>query len=215
MPDFWMERRIARFYTARGFACAILKRGFFHFSRGGGLDQIDDYLWGMVKLAKRVVGELAKNPQINPNQILSLGLSFGGIINVILCAIEPKIKAAVIACAGGNIPEILMTSRDPLVKFYYRQVLQGTRLNAEDLAEVLKKVLRSEPLVWAPFIPSDKILFVTATLDRVIHKKYSEMLREALNYPKTIYLPMGHYFSFLALPYMERRALHFFKQKLL
>ena len=214
LPDIFIERRIARFFNQRGFAVSILRRDFFSFDPRQGIEQIGLYLSSTIEQAKTMLDEILKNPKIDPLRVGSLGISFGGVINVLLSAQEARIKASVVALAGGNLPEIIATSRDPLVKNYYAAIVKGLGMKREEFISTLKEQLKEEPLRVAPKIDSQKIFMMIARLDRVVFPCYSTALWQALGKPQAIFIPLGHYFSLLALPYLNRQALAFFRQKL-
>ncbi len=213
LPDFFIERKIARFFQKRGFAAAILKRDFFEYHPRQGLEQVGAYIAGTVKLAKATLSEVLKNPAIDSRHAGSVGISFGAMINVLLAAEDPRLKACVVALGGGRIPEILTTSCDPLVKSYCRTLLDGMTLSKEALVCQLSECLQEEPLKAAPAVDPKKVLMIIAKKDKVVLPRYSSALREALKNPETIFLPLGHYTSLLALPYLNRKALAFFKKK--
>ncbi len=212
-PDIWIERKIAKFFNRRGFATAVIKRGFFVFNRRKGIEQIGNYISRSVRNTQATLDELAADDRIDAERIGSLGISFGGIVNTILMAKDTRIKAGVIALAGGNIPEIIASSRDPLLRNYCDTALFYLRMTRPEFVEKLTAVLEEEPLKFAPRVPREKVLMMSARLDRIIFPRYGEALRKALQYPETAYLPLGHYLSMLLMPYLEYRTLRFFKKR--
>ncbi len=213
--DLGIERTIAHFFSRKGFAVAILRRDFFQYHPHEGIEQVGNYLSRTVKQAKLALDELVKNPAIDATRIGSLGISFGGILSVLLTAEEPRLKACVTALAGGNIPEIIVTSKDPLLSSYCRELLQGLKLTREEFVRELKKDFKEEPLKVAEKIDPEKILMIIARFDRVVFPRYALALWNALRKPKVIFVPLGHYFTILIMAYLNRQALAFFKQKLL
>lgn len=214
LPDLWIEKGIARFFARNGFAAAVIRRDFFCFQPGQGIEQVGQYLAEAVKRARESLDTLLQRPDIHGGTVVSLGISFGGLINVLLAASEPRIKACVFALAGGNVPEIITTSRDPLVSAYRRDILKGLKLDSERFTKNLRASLREEPLDAAQAIPAEKTLMIISKLDRVVFPRYALALWEALHKPETIFLPVGHYFAILLIPYLQRKALEFFRKKL-
>ena len=53
-----------------------------------------------------------------------------------------------------------------------------------------------------------------ALFDRVIQLRYGLALRRSLGNPKTLFVPLGHYTTLLAMPFLKRRALEFFNERL-
>ncbi len=214
MPDFWIEKQLANYFRKKGYATAIVKRDFFSFTRGQGIKQIEDYLANTVDKARRTINHALKDSRIDAEKVLSLGISFGGITNVLLTAQDNRIKAGILAFAGGNIPEIIATSKEPLLKAYCGEISKGLGISHKELVRSLKENFNQEPLDVAASIPAEKILMVIAKYDHVILPKYAHALKDALGGPQTIYLPLGHYLSLLALPYLERQAHKFFQKRL-
>lgn len=214
LPDFFIEKMIAGFFAKQGMAAAVLDRGYFYFDVNQGIGQIDNYLSETVAMAQRAIKELCRHPKIDGTRIGTLGISFGGIINVLLTAQTPAIKASVIALAGGNLPEILITGKDPLLSSYRSAVLKGLHMTNEEFLRQAKNQLKQEPLKFAEAIDANKVLMINAKHDRVVMPKYSLELWKALGNPALISLPWGHYFSMIALPFLERKAFDFFQNKL-
>ncbi len=211
--DLWIERMIAHFFVRKGFAVAILRRDFFQYLPHKGIEQVGDYLSRTVEQAKLALDELVKNPAVDATRIGSLGISLGGVLSVLLAAEEPRLKACVVALAGGNIPEIIVTSKDPLLSSYCRELLRGLKLSREEFVRELKKDFKEDPLEAAKQIDPEKILMVIARFDHVVFPRYALALWEALRKPKAIFVPLGHYFTILVMAYLNRRALAFFKQR--
>jgi len=214
LPDLFFEKQMARFFTKHGFATAVVHRDFFNIEREGGLGQVDRYLEDSVGKIKKSFDELVQREDIDKNRVVSLGVSFGGMVNILFAAREPRIKAHVFALAGANIPEILTTSRDPLVRLYCHQILDVCGLGREEFVRSLKASLQNEPFESARKIEPDSVLMIIARFDHVVLPIYSKLLWEALRKPETLFLPVGHYFTILLLPYLERKALEFFRRKL-
>ena len=75
----------------------------------------------------------------------------------------------------------------------------------------MRASIRSDPLRLAPYIDRGRVLMVIARFDRSVGTRNSVRLWNALGRPAVINLPLGHYSSILALPYLHGRALLFFR----
>ncbi len=213
LPDFWIEKRMARYLASKGIAGAVLERDFFRFRPGGGVEQVNDYLEATAVSAIQLLDELLQRPDLDSSRIGTLGLSFGGMINVLLAARDPRIRAAVIALAAGNIPDLLEVSQDPLVKQYYALLRQGTGLSPDVLHRRLESTLTHDPIHAAGKIDSEKILMIIARRDRVVPFRYADALRKKMGNPETLYLPCGHYLAMLLFPWLRVKALRFFQHR--
>ncbi len=214
LEDLFMEKRFAGFFAKHGFATALIDRPIFEFDPKRGLDQIQLYLEESVARSMEALDYLMKQEEINPEAVGSFGISFGSIVNILWAAKDRRLKANVFALAGGNIPEIIVTSRDPLMRNYFRSIVKGTGLSGEELKRSLEKSITIDPLQAASAIPSGSVLLLLGIFDRVIRFRYGMSLRKALGNPETIFIPLGHYFTLLAAPFLVWRALKFFERKL-
>lgn len=214
LEDLFLERWFARFFAAQGFAAVLIERPIFEFNPHQGIEQIQHYLAESVERSIKILDQVLKRNDIRPTQIGSFGISFGAVINVLWAARDSRLKAHVFALAGGNIAEIILTSRDPLMKNYLRSILKATGLSKVDLLTALQKSISLDPLKLKFSIPRENILMLLGMLDRVIQFRYGLELREALGKPETIFLPLGHYPSLLAVPFLKWQALNFFKKRL-
>ena len=213
LPDLAVERWIARFFARRGFAAALVARPFFEWTSRAGLGQVDRYLADTVERAKRVVDRLSAEDGVDVQRIGTLGISFGAVVSALLTQ-SLHFRAHVIAMGGANLAKVLASSRDPLVKSYFRGLLRVTGLSQGDLVSRLGEVFQHDPLRLKPAIPPEQILTVRASFDRVVRPCYGKALWAVLGRPREIVLPLGHYTALAALPMLLRIALRFFRLSL-
>ncbi len=214
MEDLFFEKRFARFFASQGFACALIDRPLFEFVPHRGLEQIQDYLEESVARNKKVLDLLLAKKEIDPQRVGSFGISFGAIVNSLWAGADSRLKAHVFALAGGNLPAILVSSRDPLMRSYIQSILKGTGILKENLKDHLVKAITIDPLRAARSISKESVFLLLGIFDRVIRFRYGWAFREALGKPKTRFLPLGHYGSLLAVPMIQGEVLEFFKKKL-
>lgn len=222
-PDLFLERYFARFFASRGVAAAVIDRPIFEHDPSRGLEQIQEYLDGSIERNKRVLDELLRTKtQIDPRRVGSFGISFGAVLNSLWVASDSRLRVNFFSLAGGNLAEIIVTSRDPLMKSYVRSML-GSNVGAtrrvvptlEDLKADLKKAIRFDPLDAASLIPKkENILMHFALFDRVVRLRYGLQLWRALGKPKVLFLPFGHYSAVLTVPFVKWSVLNFFKERL-
>lgn len=209
--DLFLERRFARFFASQGFAAALIDRPIFEFNPARGLEQIQEYLEESVLRNKKVLDLLVARKEIEAEKIGSFGISFGAVLNSLWAAADPRLRAHAFSLAGGNLPEILITSRDPLMRSYLAAMRVGVR---GDLKSALQKAVSLDPLNAARSIPRENVFLTLALFDRVIRLRYGLAFRQALGKPETLFLPFGHYTSLVAVPFTKWKTLEFFKKKL-
>ena len=214
LVDLFMERRFARFFASHGLATAVIERPIFEFHPGRGLEQIQDYLDESVERSIKALDFLLRQEEIRPDAVVSFGISFGSVVNVLWAAKDARLKAHVFALTGGNIAEIIVTSRDPLMRAYYKDLVKGTGLKGLELKSALEKAIHSDPIESAGALSRERVLMLLGVFDHVIPFRYGLALRQALGNPETIFLPLGHYPALLATPFLKWRALAFFQKKL-
>jgi len=214
LEDLFMERLFARFFASHGLATAVIERPIFEFHPGRGLEQIQDYLDESVTRSVKALDFLLTQEEIRQDAVVSFGISFGSVVNVLWAARDRRLKAHVFALVGGNIPEIIVSSRDPLMRAYYKDLVKGTGLKGPELKSALAKVIHSDPLQAAQALSREKVMMLLGIFDHVIPFCYGLALRRSLGNPETIFLPLGHYGALLAAPFLKWKALAFFQKRL-
>ncbi len=213
LQDLFIEMRLARFFASQGFACALIDRPIFEFTPSKGLEQIQDYLATAASRNQAALDALLNFKEIDPARTASFGISFGAIVNLLWAAREPRLACHVFALGGVQLAEIFVTSRDPLMKSYQTAAFKQTGLSGQALGAALKNIFCPDPLELCPKIRSESVLMVLARFDHVVRYSYQQDLWEALGRPEKILLPLGHYTSLAALPFLKFRAAAFFKRK--
>ncbi len=211
--DLLLESHFARFFASRGFGVALIHRPIFAFDPERGLEQMQEYLTESVARNRKVFDFLLARKEINPEKVGDFGISFGAVVNSLWAARDPRLKAHVFALGGGNLAEIFMTSRDWLMRSYFKAAVRKMGGKKEDLKAGLKKLLHPDPLEVCQSIPRENILMVLALFDRVIRFRYGLAFRSALGNPETVFLPLGHYTSIPTIPFIQWKALDFFKRR--
>lgn len=211
--DLILERHFARFFRKHGFAVAVLYRPIFEFNPERGLEQIQHYLDLCVMRNKWMLDELVQRKEIDPERIGTYGVSFGAVVNSLWAAEDPRLMAHLFALGGGNLPEIVMTCRDPLMLSYVKAMRKKTGLEGDALLGAIKKILFRDPLHAALKIPRESVCLHLALFDRVVRTRYAFAFRRALGNPETMFIPLGHYSSILSIPFLKPQALRFFRGK--
>lgn len=211
--DLFFERWLARFFAKKGLAAAVMARPIFEFNPARGLGQLQEYLDESVERNRSVLNRLVENEVIDVQNIGTLGISFGAVVNTLWASSDSRLKAHVLALGGGRLADIFVTSRDPLMRSYLKAALESERCSPEELRARLGRIFTSDPLKSAKVLPGENILLILALFDRVIRFRNGLSLRRALRNPRTFFLPLGHYTSILSAPLLRWEMLRFFKEK--
>ena len=209
-----VERSLAEFVVKRGFAVLLVHRKQLRLLPDEGLEQIEEYLRTSVIRLRMALDWVETQKEIDAERIGTLGMSLGGILNVVLAGVDKRAKVHVIAMAGGNLADVICYTHVKAVRQYRNQFMKRQGLTLEGLRQRLRKTLRTDPMHFAHWVASDNVLLFVAWFDMVIGRKYSRKLAKALGNPETFYFPLGHYSSLLTIPFVRIRALHFFEEKL-
>ena len=212
LDDLFFEKRFAKFFADNGFAAALIDRPIFEFNPSRGLEQIQEYLEESVQRNKKVLDSLLARKEIDPERTGSFGISFGAVANSLWAAKDARLKAHVLVLAGGNIPEIILTSRDPLMKDYLKAIIAG-RGAGNELKSALQNAIQWDLLKLCSSIPRENVFLLLGIFDRVIRFRYGLDLWRVLGKPKTYFLPLGHYTALLAVPLLKWKVLKFFRKK--
>ena len=68
--DIWIERKIAKYFNRRGYATAVIKRGFFVWNRKKDINQIGHYIARAVRNTQASLDEALENPAVDGNRVL-------------------------------------------------------------------------------------------------------------------------------------------------
>lgn len=212
--DYPLERGLCRFFASQGYHVALIHRKTLKVSPEHPVERLELLLRQGVVRIRQVVDWMEEQPTVDAKRLGSFGLSMGGIAGVITAAVEPRLRVHVIALAGGGIPDILMSSKDSLLTKPMAKYMARNQLTKQQLDEQLRRHLRTDPIHLAKYVDSRNVLMFLARADRTIGYENERRLWRALGRPAAIFLPFGHYTSYLALPYVRFEALRFLRQRL-
>lgn len=209
--DYAIERLFCRSFAHYGFHVALVHRKTLKVSPEHPVERLELLLRQGVIRFRQVVDWLEQNERVDPTRMASFGISMGGMASVLAAAVEPRLSAHVAALAGGSLPDILMTSRDRMITKQLSRYLRENDLDRETLEARFRQVIRTDPLQLAPYADARNMLFVIALADRTIGTANGFRLWRALGRPKVIFLPFGHYTSYLMIPYIKFASIRLFQ----
>ncbi len=212
--DYPLERGICRHLARNGFHVALIHRKTLKISPDHEVARIELLLRQGVIRIRQVVDWMAVQERVDPERIGSYGISMGGIASVMAAAVEPRLKAHMVALAGGSVPDVLMSSRDTLLTKPLGRYLARRGMTREELDRRLREEIRTDPLRLAPYVDPGKLLLLIAVFDRTVGTRNALRLRKALRYPPTVFLPFGHYTAYFSLPYLKFEGVRFFRKTL-
>ena len=208
--DTFVVDGCAEVFAEQGWHAAIVKRPHDHFKPAGPLTQVEDFLRTAVIRQRQALDWLLTQPGVDPNRVGTFGISYGGIINAALAAVEPRATVHVIDLAGGPLPGVMRTTEEQGLRRDWDRSRASHDLTNKQFYEALQKVVRTDPVKLAPYVDRDRVLMLIARFDRSVPTQYQLKLWRALGKPRADFVPLGHYTSILALPAHRQNLMSFF-----
>ncbi len=205
----------AKYYTGRGYVAAIVhrKRVLWDEERADP-EQMEDYLRTSVIRLRQAVDWLETQPEVDPGRIGAFGISYGAILHSVLAAVDPRVRYHVLAMPAGPVADVMINCPDRAILKLIAQMKEKLGWSEEKIHSELKRVIKTDPVYLAPYIPRNKIQIYVALFDRVVGAGRSFHLWRAMGKPKLRILPFGHYGGILVFPYLQTQSYGAFKRNL-
>jgi dienelactone hydrolase len=203
----------AAYFASQGMHAAIVHRRKPRYDSSRDLGQVEDVLRKSVLRTRQALDWLLENPGIDSDKVGSFGISYGGLVNTLTAAVEPRIRCHIFAMAGGPLADLILDSKEKAIQKYIRAAAEQTGHAPEKLRAELQNAIHSDTLKMAAYLRSYDVLMVIAFFDQVVGRKYSQNLWRALGRPEVIYTPFGHYGTLLTLPYLKSKARQFYQAR--
>jgi pimeloyl-ACP methyl ester carboxylesterase len=204
----------ARVFASCGYHAAIVKRARFNFEPDGPLTQVEDSLRDAVVRHRETLDWLLEQPGVDANRVGAFGVSYGAMITSVMAAVDPRVKACVLDLAGGPLAGVMRTSVEHSLRRNWSRSRRCHSLTDEQLYEAMGKVIRTDPVKLAPYLPRDHVLMLIARFDSSVPTRYQVRLWRALGKPRADFVPLGHYTSILMLPAHRLNVMRFFEENL-
>jgi dienelactone hydrolase len=201
-------------FVRMGYDVAFVLRKELAFDPRRSVEEAESELRLQVMRARQVVEWFATQPTVDPHRIGGFGISAGGILGVALAAAEPRMKAHVFLFAGGPLADVLVDTVEDRFADRVTAVQRVRGWSRDRIRHVLRRTIRTDPIVLAARVPRDRVLLFLADEDTSVPTARQVELWEALGRPEAHVLPFGHYTSFLLLPYMWDRIQRFLGARL-
>lgn len=191
----------AEFHGERKEAGKALYSTNFEESRNGIIQTVIDL--------RRAVDYLETRRDIDMDKIGYVGGSMGGIIGAIFIGVEPRIKAAALLVAGGNMSLMIKESQHSAIPAI-REYLDAQGVSYSDLQEFMDPV---DPINFIAEFSPRPVVFHLGKFDRVVPAEAGQQLYDAAGEPKQVYwYDSGHD---IPLDLVLSRVLDFMDRELL
>lgn len=147
---------------------------------------ITDSVRGIVQTVvdlRRAVDYLETRPEIDKEKIGYVGGSMGGILGAIFIGVEPRIKAAALIVAGGNMSLMIRESQHytmPAIRWF----LQREGMDYEELQRLLDPI---DPINFISNFSPRPVVFHLGKLDTIVPAEAGRQLYERAEQPKAVY----------------------------
>ena len=210
--DYELERHAARYFARKGFAAILVRRPESDalFTNG---TQINGLLKRSVQNDQRVVDWIETRPEFDAQRIGVFAVSLGAIQGMMFVTSDRRVRAAALGMLGGDVADILAHTRE---KSYVKRRADMMRAENLTLAEWQRRfadAITCDPVRFAPYTEREKVMLVFAVFDQVVPFRNGWELRQAMGKPETLLVTAGHFTAVLYLPYIEGRALEFYRRR--
>lgn len=165
--------------------------------------------------ARLMVDFAETKKEINTKKIATYGMSLGGILSSIFISIEPRVDAAVLIVAGGNLAEIMAKSDQGIVAKFRKSRMKAENLDSvEELENKMKESFLFDPLIFAPRRSPEDIYMVIAEDDISVPTKNQLELWEAFGRPQELSIPGKHFPVILKNLFQHKFIFEFLKARL-
>jgi cephalosporin-C deacetylase-like acetyl esterase len=147
---------------------------------------IEDTVRGFIQTVldlRRAVDYLETRPEIDAGRIGYVGGSMGGIIGAIFIGVEPRIKAAALIVAGGNMSLMVRESEHPAIP-PIRRYLEEQGITYDELQRMLDPI---DPLNFIGRFSPRPVVFHLGSYDRIVPAEASRQLYMRAGEPKEVY----------------------------
>jgi dienelactone hydrolase len=212
--DYPIEHSVCRAFANAGFHVAMPYRKTIKISPDQPVEHIELMLRQGIIRIRQIIDWVSVQPCVDAQRIGSFGISMGAIATVILAAVEPRIKVHVAALPGGSIADILTRSGDRMLSKPRKRYLEHNQLDLATLDTKLRAAIRTDPILLAPYIASERLTLMIALFDGTIGTANSLRLWRSLQRPRVSFIPFGHYTAIISLPYLKFLSIRTFKSRL-
>jgi len=161
--------------------------------------------------------------ELDTEQVVTVGISFGGFVSAIAMGIDKRIKAGVFITTGGNSNKISWLSNDNKYRRRYKRTVDEHQKIQYEYTKYLKEISEkgfdnvitdnqsflTDPLTFAGDLKGRPIQMINALFDKYIPREAAIDLWQACGQPPIKWIPSGHASIWFWYPTIRRRITAF------
>lgn len=178
-----------------------------------GLEIAEDEARLLVMRSRQALDWMLTHPDVDANRLGTFGISAGAITSAMVAGADDRLRAHVWMLGGGPMADVMADTSESSFQEYRRQTMEQHRLSAEETRRQLRDILITDPVQLAGRVRTEDVLLVLARRDTSVPYKWGLRLWRALGYPEIVTTPLGHYTTFLLLPWLQAHTLKFFRTR--
>lgn len=201
-------------FARNGMHVILAWRGMKVLRKSWRIDRIERFLRRAIGARRALIDWAEARREIDPARIGAFGVSMGGIVTTALLGTEPRLKAGVVALAGGDVSSIVRRSVEGRLVRFREAKMAELGIDADAVEALMRSHFPSDPLTLAAAVDPRRVLFVSTRFDEVVPPPNQEALWTALGKPLRYDIPAGHYSAIVYLPFVTRLVVKFLSRKL-
>ena len=196
-----------------GMHAAIVPRKDMQPGEGDTFGQAEGEARLVVMRSRQALDWLLMRKDVDPRRLGTFGISAGAITSAMVAGGDARLRAHVWMLGGGPLADVMADTSESSFQDYRRQTMAATSLSAAALRTRMREALRTDPVRLAARVRTQDVLLVLAREDTSVPYRWGLCLWEALGRPERITTPLGHYTTFLLLPWLQVQTRTFFRRR--
>jgi pimeloyl-ACP methyl ester carboxylesterase len=205
-----IPRFFARHFANQGWAAVIVTRGRDPLDA---LTAPSETVRSNLQDYSRVLDWIERQPELDASRIGVFGVSLGAMDAVMLAALDGRVRALVIAMAGGDLSYLLANTNYRRIVRTIDDLAESQGTSREALGAKLDAELELDPLALAPYVDAERVLMIMTRTDAIIPFEAQHRLWISMGSPEALHLATGHRTSVVFFPMLRNAAFEFFARR--
>lgn len=205
-----IPRYFARYFANQGLSAVVVTRGRDPLAA---LTAPAETVQGNLLDYRRVLDWIERQPELDASRIGLFGMSLGGMDAVMLTALDRRVRALVVAMAGGDFSYLLENTNYRRVVRTIGEIAEESGTSRAALVAQLDAAIGIDPLAVARYIDAERVLMILTRTDAIVPFEAQQELHTTMGSPEALYLATGHRASVVFFPKLRSEAFEFFARQ--